>query len=53
MNRFKEILDDFSQRAEAEKIVEESNDYHEIEEKEPALRLPYSSDPIPIEEAWK
>jgi hypothetical protein len=53
MNRFKEILDDLARRAEAEKMPQPEGRPEAEDAVEPALRLPYSSDPKPIEEPWK
>jgi hypothetical protein len=57
MNRFKDIIDDLSKRR--SDLLAKGVPQPEIEEspadgreKEPRLRLPYSSDPEPIGEPW-
>lgn len=57
MNRFKDLIDDLSKHR--SDLVGKAIPQPEVEEnaadkgeKEPHLRLPYSSDPEPIGETW-
>jgi hypothetical protein len=63
MNRFKEILDDLSRRQASEtdddkatkKALGGQKEQAPVpaeDQPEPLLRLPYSSDPKPIEDPW-
>lgn len=61
MNRFRELMDDVRQRARANdatrhlvgEVETVEPQAEKADDKEPDFRMPYSSDPQPLEEPWK